>query len=459
MMRTLLLASLLLASACAHLKKARGHDSVDALVQMRTGHHTGWQRGTPAAKQISDRVEQLLRGGLTREHAVEIALLNNPELQETYDGLDVSQADLVQAGLLSNPTLGGSIGFQVQNSSGRPEYEVSVVQNFLDLFVLPLRKRVAEAQFDADVLRVAQAALEMAAEASKIFVQVQAAQQTVELMRGIADGANAGATLAGEQYDAGNVSERRLASERAASVETELELAREQLDLGERRERLNRLLGLWGPNAGWRLTQPLAAIPSREPPLAHLETRALGQRLDVQAARKQLELMDTALRLARTSRYMGVLNIGAHMHRDVTGPRLLGPSLSLELPIFDQRQALIGRLEAEQRQAQRRLDGIGLDVRSQVRLAKARLDSSRYAAERYLTALMPLRRVVLEQSELAYNAMQIGLYELLAAKKSDVETARAYLATVRDYWVARAELERALGGSANESQGATDDRP
>ena len=94
--------------------------------------------------------------------------------------------------------------------------------------------------------------------------------------------------------------------------------------------------------------------------------------------------MDMALSLAKTSRYTGVVNIGAHMHQDVTGPRLIGPSLSLELPIFDQRQALIVRLEAQRRQAQRRLDALGLDVRSQVRLAKAQLELSRHAAEQYI---------------------------------------------------------------------------
>ncbi|MEO7034727.1 MAG: TolC family protein, partial [Polyangiaceae bacterium] len=182
------------------------------------------------------------------------------------------------------------------------------------------------------------------------------------------------------------------------------------------------------------------------------EARALTQRLDVQAARKQVEMMDNALSVARTSRYTGVVNVGAHLHQDVTGPRLLGPSLSLELPIFDQRQALIGRLEAQRRQAQRRLEGVGLDVRSEVRMAKARLELNRHAAEQYLTALLPLRRTVLEQSELEYNAMQMGLYELLAMKKSEAETMRAYLETVRDYWVARAELERALGGRATDLQ-------
>jgi cobalt-zinc-cadmium efflux system outer membrane protein len=448
--RAALVAWLVALPACAHMEKERGHDSVDELVRARTGHHTGWEHGSPEARQISDRVQLLLQGGLTREHAVEIALVNNPRLQETYDELDVSQADLVQAGLLSNPSLGGSIGFR-SNGSGRPEYEVSLVQSFLDIFMLPLRKRAAKAEFDAETLRVAHAALEVSAEVSEDFAQVQADEQTVELMRGIADGADAAALFADKQFDAGNVSERMVASERAAAVQAQLDFGKDQLTLSEHRERLNRALGLWGAELSWKLAEKLPGIPAREVSLEHLELTALQQRLDVQAARKQVEMMDNALSVARTSRYTGVVNVGAHLHQDVTGPRLLGPTLSLELPIFDQRQALIGRLEAQRRQAQRRLDGLGLDVRSEVRLARARLELSRHAAEQYLTALLPLRRTVLEQSELEYNAMQMGLYELLAVKKSEVETHRAYLETVRDYWIARAELERALGGRAPES--------
>ena len=442
----LALGLLVLVPACAHMEKGRGHDTVGKLVEARSGYRTGWEKGSPEARQISERVGKLLEGGLTRDRAVQIALLNNPQLQETYDDLDVSQADLVQAGLLSNPTLGGSIGFQLGNGSGRPEYEVSIIQSFLDIFMLPLRKRVAEAQFDAETLRVAHSALEVGAEASKEFAEVQASEQTVELMRNIAAGADAAATLSNQQFEAGNVTERALASERAMSVQAQLDLGRDELSLVEHRERLNRLLGLWGPNSSWKTGQSLQAIPPHEEPLEHLEVTALKQRLDVQAARKQVEMMESALSMARTSRYTGVVNVGAHLHQDVNGPRLLGPTMSLELPIFDQRQALIGRLEAQLRQARRRLDAVGLDVRSEVRLARARLELNRRAAEQYLNALLPLRRTVLEQSELEYNAMQMGLYELLAAKRSEVETFRAYLDTVRDYWIARAELDRALGG-------------
>jgi len=436
---------LLLTPACASMQKERGHEDVARIVQQRTGHHTGWERGAPEDRQIADRVSKLLNGGLTRERAIELALINNPRLQETYEELDVSQADLVQAGLLSNPTLSGSVGFPIGNV-GRSEYEVSLVQSFLDIFMLPLRKRFAEKQFIAETLRVAHAALEVTADVSKEFAELQAAEQTVAMMGAISEAAGAAADLAASQFEAGNITERTVTSERAVDEQTRLELARDQMTLLEHREKLNRLLGLWGPRTTWKIAEKLPELPEADAALEHLERTALKQRLDVDAARKQVELMDSALSLAKTSRYTGVVDVGIHTHQDPDGARLLGPTLSLELPIFDQRQALIGRLEAQRRQAQRHLDALAIDARSEVRLAAAKLELSRRTAQEYQRALLPMRKTILEQAQLEYNAMQIGLYELLAAKQAETETFRAYIEAVRDYWIARAELERALGG-------------
>lgn len=440
--------SLVLAIAlpsCASMQKERGHDDVSKIVQRRTGYSTGWERGSPEDRQIAERVEKLLAGGLTRDRAVSIALINSPRLQQTYESLDVSQADLVQAGLLSNPSIGGSVGFRM-NGSGRSEFEVSVVQSFLDLFMLPLRKRVAEQQFVAATLRVAHEALDTAAEVSKAFAQVQADAETVQMMRNITDAAQAAADLAQRLFDAGNVTERTQASERAVYEQAQLDLARDEMTLLEHREQLNRMLGLWGPRTQWTLAQRLPVLPAQDPIPAHLERIAMKQRLDIGAARRELALMDTALSLARSSRYTGVVDVGAHVHQDPDGAVLFGPTLSLELPIFDQRQGMIGRLEAQRRQAQRRVDELAINARSEVRLAAAKLDVLRRASERYNQTLLPIRATVLEQAQLEYNGMQIGLFELLAAKQAQIEAARAYIETVRDYWVARAELERALGG-------------
>lgn len=445
-MRYLGLLPLVLATACASFQKERGHADVSRIVTERSGYQTGWDSGEPEQKAIDARVNQLLQAGLTSDRAVQIALVNSPRLQQTYAELDVSQSDLVQAGLLSNPTLAGSVGFRLDGGGGRPEYEVSLVQSFLDLFMLPLRKKVAEQQFIADTLRVAHETLEVAAEVRKTFVELQATQQTIELMTNIADAAQAAALLAEKQYEAGNVSVRVLASQRALSEQAALDLANDRMALFEQREHLNRLLGLWGPRTGWRIAAPLSAIAEEELPSEQLERTAISQRLDVSAARRRLLLFENALSLARTSRYTGLVDVGVHAHQDPDGPRLAGPTLALELPIFNQRQGTIARLEAEQRQARRRLDELAISARSEVRVARAKLELARDAVRRYRSALMPMREAILEQAQLEYNAMQIGLYELLGAKREQVETYRAYLGSIRDYWIARAELERALGG-------------
>lgn len=442
---SVLMGAALLAGGCASIQKERGHAEVAALVEERLGRKTRWNQGTPEDAEVSRHLDALLKEDLTAERAVEVALLNNPALQATYEDLGVSQADMVQAGLLSNPTLDGSIGFPV-SGRGIFEHELSLVQGFVELFTLPLRKRVAQEQFVADTLRVAHEALATAAEVRKSFSEVQALQQLVELRRMALRAAESAADLSARLRAAGNITELELASEQAAAEGARLELAEDELALVEAREHLNRLMGLWGPRTQWTLSEKLPELPEREAPLERLESLAIRQRLDIDAARKQAALLWQALELARSTRFFGRVEVGVHEHRDADGPRLFGPTLSLELPLFDQRQALIARLEAQHRQGERRLTELSVNARSEVRAARARLLSLRLLAERYRRVVLPLREKVVEQSQLQYNAMQIGLFQLLSARREQVEAYRGYIEAVRDYWMARAELERLVGG-------------
>jgi cobalt-zinc-cadmium efflux system outer membrane protein len=431
---------------CAGFSPQRGHDDVAKLVQERTGYATHWDKGPPAGEQIARWVDDLLRGGLSRDRAVEIALVNSPALQAVYEELGVSQADMVQAGLIPNPTLSGSVGFVQPGSFGQTEYEASVVQDFLSIFLMPMRQRVAKEQFLADTMRVAQEALRAAGRVEKLMAGLEARTQMVELRKSVLEGAEATADLADRQHEAGNINDLALTREKTMLEQARLDLEHDELALVESHEDVNRALGLWGPRTGWALGEKLADLPPDDPPLERLESRAVAQRLDVRAARIQADLLSDALALARDSRFFGLVEIGAHVHQDADGPRLVGPTLSLELPIFDQRQALLARLEAQQRQATHRLDAVAVDARSEVRVAWARLASSRRVVARYKTAVLPLHEQEVAQAQLQYNAMQIGPFELIATKQTQIEAYRAYLDAVRDYWDARADLELAVGG-------------
>ena len=416
-----------------------------SLVEQRSGAKTRWEQGPPDDARIAEWTQKLLAGGLTRAGAVEIALVNNPQLQATYEELGISQADMVQAGLLANPTLAGELGFGI-GSGDVYEARVSLAQDFLNLFILPLRKDIARQQFAADVVRVAQQALEVAADVEKAVAASQASVELVAFRRVVVDATRAATELADKQLAAGNINELTHQTERANHEQAKLDLAHEELELLEGRERLNRLLGLWGVATTWRLKETLAPLPAQEASTDHLESRAIKQRFDIEAARRQAALLGKGVDLARSTRLVGRLEVGVDAHRDPDGPRVIGPNLVLELPIFDQRQAYIAGLEAQRRQQERRLAGMAVNVRSEVRLAQARLLAARQTALHFRDVVIPLRQQVVEQAQLHYNGMFLGLYQLLAAKQAEVEARRGYLEGLRDYWTARAELARAVGG-------------
>ena len=66
---------------------------------------------TLQAAEIEQKVDSLLDDGLTADEAVQVALLNNRRFQALFEDIGVSRAEVVESGLLSNPTLGLSLRF------------------------------------------------------------------------------------------------------------------------------------------------------------------------------------------------------------------------------------------------------------------------------------------------------------------------------------------------------------
>jgi cobalt-zinc-cadmium efflux system outer membrane protein len=431
---------------CSVPKRA-GFDDVQKLVRERGVERIHWNQGTAEDAEVDRLVGELVARPLTPKSAVEIALLNNPRLQATYEKLGVAQADVVQAGLLKNPSFSLGIGFPITSGIGT-EYEFSLVQDFLDLFLIPLKKRFARAEHEAAKLEVADAVLALQAEVREAFYSVEGAQQIVELSRALSEAAQASAELAERQRQAGNVSALDAVEEQALSAQTHLDLLRAEEELRDAREHLTRLLGLWGPRARWHIEARLEELPpsSAEASLDDLEPRAVARRLDVQLARRRVENARAAIPVARAG-VIGGLELGAQGHQDPDHDgRVLGPSLRLEIPIFDQHQALLFKLRARLRAAERTLDAVTLEARSEVRAARDHLLATRAIVDYYRLHALPLRErtVVLAQEQ--YNAMLLGVFQLLSAKQAQIRTYREYLTSVRDYFIARAQLERAAGG-------------
>ncbi len=144
---------------CASVPKEAGFPDVQKVIEQRMNQRVHWNQGTPDDTAGEELVRYLLRQELTVDNAVQIALLNNRSLQAIYEELGIAQADVVQAGLLRNPTFFASFRFMDKSVEGHREVntEFSVDQDFLDLLMLPLRKKVAAAQFEQAKQRVSNA--------------------------------------------------------------------------------------------------------------------------------------------------------------------------------------------------------------------------------------------------------------------------------------------------------------
>lgn len=439
----LALAALLLLAGHAAARDA-GKKSGPDVAQLVT-ERSGKQLCASDPADARRTVQALLKRPLTAERAAQIALLNNPSLQATIEDIGISRADLRDAGLLKNPSLAGSARFPDRPPTGA-NLEGELAQDFLELLLLPLRKRMAAAQFQQTKLRVADEVLKLIAETKSAFYEVQAQQQLAGRMKLILETNRAAVELAQKQHEAGNINDLELANQQASYSQARLELALADAEIRARREKLNRLMGAWGADTDWQVSGDLPPVPADDLPLRGLESLAVEQRLDLAAAHAELSSVVQALGLTKTYRFLGALEVGINSEREPDRTVVTGPTLRLELPIFNLGQARVARARAQLRQAERRFEALAVDIRSEVRELRDRLIAKRDVARFYHDELLPERIRIVNLTQLHYNAMFTGAFELLAAKQNELNAERGYVEAARDYWTARAELERAVGG-------------
>ena len=433
------------ALGCAQVPKEAGFNEVKDLVGQRAGYQLYWNQETEADREVEKAIDALLKNELTADAAVQIALLKNPNLQAVYEDLGITQADIVEAGLLENPVIFGQVRFP--NKSGESNnYEFGITQNFLNILILPARKRLSAIRFEQVKLQVADEVIQLAAEVRKSYFTVLGARQVRDLREEITSAARNSFELAQRLHSAGNFSDLQLATENAHFEQSRTELANSETALFDAREQLTRLMGLWGARTNWRLPQQLPDMPANEIPLEQLESMAIENRLDLAAERKAVDALAQALGITIDWRWIGHIEVGISRERETDKTWVTGPSLAIELPLFNQRQADIARLEAQLRRSQNRLTAQAINIRSEVRSLRNHLVMQRNLIDHYRRTILPLREQIVDLTLKNYNYMLTGAFDLLIAKQQAFEAYQKYLEALRDYWIVRAEMQRSLGG-------------
>jgi len=356
MKATVALSALVALAGCASLSEDAGFSKVEQAVKERADIEAKWARSEDDATRIRGRVKGLLAGPLGPAQAMQIAVLNNPGLQASYAEVGIAEADLVQA---------------------------------------------SRSRLEATQSRVAAEALRVAFDARKAWFEAVAAQETAGYAAQLKDSAEASAELARRMAAVGNFPKLTQAREQAFYADATTQLARARHKAAAARERLTRLMGLWGGDLSYQLPDRLPELPKEVREGGELEAQAIAQRLDVQRARREAESL-------------------AH-----------------------------AKAERLYLQAVNRATEAAVQARSEVREAYSSYRTAFDIARHYRDEIVPLRKRISEEVLLRYNGMLMSVFELLADSREQVAAVNGYIEAARDFWLAEADLQMALTGGGH----------
>jgi outer membrane protein TolC len=436
------LALAVLLGGCASFSTDGGFSSAEQAAMERLGKDLRWARTEQDRQFMTRRVAELLGKPLAADDAVQIALLNNRGLQADFFELGITEAEVVQAGRLPNP----GFSFSRLQRGGEIELDRGIHFNLARLLLMPLVQQVESRRFEQVRRLVAMKVLALAADTRKAWIAAVAGEETVRYTRQVMQAAEAGAELARRMEQVGNFTRLQRAREQAFYADAALNLARAEQQQRSSRERLTRLLGLWGEQAQFTLPERLPDLPPQAEDLPDIERTALTQRLDVQGARLMAEQTARNLGLTRVTRFVNVLEVGAVRNSSSAAPTQRGWEVGIELPLFDWSEARVARAEAVYLQALNRAAETAINARSEVREAWGNYRSSFDIARHHRDEIVPLRQRIAQENMLRYNGMLIGVFELLADARAQIASVNGSIDALRDFWIARADLDMALIG-------------
>lgn len=447
------LAAALMLAGCASVAPDGLRGDVQAITTGRIPASAELPSPDPAARaQAQVQIDQWLRQSVDSDTAVRIALLNNPGLQARLANLGVQDAERVQALTLLNPHL--TLG-RFANGHER-EIERQLGFSLLDLVTLPWRTRWYGLQMEQATLAAGQDVLRLAADTRRAWLRAVAAQQVLAAQERMFESAQAGGELARRMVRVGNWSRLQQARELSVQQEAAAQLVRARLSATLEREQLTQRMGLWGTQAQYTLPEQLPALPAEASALQgsqDIEATALGERLDLRALRRDMDLVADRQGWTGVGSVFG--DIGLTYSRNTATNRASGHSevtrgweLELPIPLFDWGGAASGKGRAEVQQSAALLQDGAVRARSEARVAWHSYRTAWDLAHQQQTEVLPLRRFIQEETVLRYNGMLASVWELLAEARNVTQAVATATEAQRDFWLAEADLQLALSGTS-----------
>lgn len=469
---------------CAHIDHRAELQEAAQRFEKLTGRNPAWQEPFDGGELVVGGA-----GVLTLDDLLQLGLRNNRSLRGDLEVIGQAKADLIQAGLLPNPML--SVSLQLPEAGGLASLSFGLAQDLAAIWLIPRRVEAARAMLQQRILSVADTALGLTTDIRTSYsalqyqtLAIRFQEQNLQILREAME-------IAQGRLRAGSTTQLDVNLVQSRYLETELELLALRSEFAVTQRTLLRLLGFARATDQWRPTElgldpPRPALTLTE---AQLVEVALLQRLDLQAAdfERDAALADFEQQRLRVIQNLGIGIMGERFERralpgrnlladtarasiaagQLTAPEIesagqrriersqeiesiVGPSLEVSLPIFDQNQAQIAKAQFRARELHERYREVEQRI---VESARTALTQRRLAQDRvrvFRESLLPLQESNLSLAETTYRSGRESILTVLLAQESLIRTRLGHAAALRDLEISTANLERQLAGRLSE---------
>jgi cobalt-zinc-cadmium efflux system outer membrane protein len=370
---------------------------------------------------------------------VQLALQQNPLLQQAGFDLAAAQGKAIQAGLYPNPVLSGVFDEMgdVQADSGIVTLPM-FTQEIVTAGKLKLDRAAAARQTDITQFGLARERIQLITEVRKQYFKVLALQRRLEVLEELVKLAFESVKTAEKLLEAKQIAELDLLQFRV-----EYNRLAAKLDAAQR-ERL----------AAWRQLaatvgspllplSPLAGsleVPLPEPDFDATRALVLERRPEVQAAQVEIVRAELLVKRAEVQKIPNVTVGAGYVRQNQNKSDDWVVQFSLPIPIFDRNQGNVQAARAQLARAIQEVRRVELDLSEKLALAFGQYTAGLQQAERY-------REGVLKDAEKAYKlslvAFKGGQFEYLRVISSQQAFAQAkveYIEFLAQVWQGASEI-------------------
>lgn len=397
-----------------------------------------------AATARAQRLQALFAEPLTPEAAARVAVSGNPRIAAVFGELGVARADFLAGSLPANPTL--SLARLVPEHDEPDVLKQVFGIDLLGLLTLPARRQASRAGWEAAKARAVGQAILVAGAARAAMIDHIAANQQLDLMRQADATAQAALVAAEAIHAAGNSARVELDRERLFAAEVSLQRRVAETEASATRERVNAALGLPATLIdSWAPARRLAPPPTEPIQMEEIAARVLSTSLDRTQAVAALEASRALRGAGLLSSWLPGLAFEGERERDGSEWKS-GLGVGLVLPLFGLGSAERLRIDSIGSMNTAQLEAVDAEIGAIARETAIRAESARVIALNYRETLLPLSQEVFAGTQLDFNAMQVGVFELLAAKRARLATGQGAIEATRAWWQAHAALDLLLNG-------------